>query len=690
VLGLIIKKIKGIELLSIDLFDTLITRSVPFPADIFHALEKKLDRESAGKKIKNFAETRIKSEYQLREEKGFNQEVTLNEIYNRLRADSGLSETQGGQRPQPLMSTNEVRFRKKNLRKKTRFSHVVLQVSRFREMEMELEEQCVLPVAPVVDALKEIKKTLKIRVILISDTYLPEAFIAKILKKHRLSGLFDRIYISSTHGVLKSTGSMFRFVKEEENIQEKKWLHIGDNEESDYKIPRKMGIRSYWFKDIHLTRYEKTFAPEPGTEGSHSAFAALLRQARLDCPYKKADEKIIWDTTINVSAPLMIAYVRWCLTKAKANGVKRVYFLSRDGQVLFKIAGILNRSSRSPLDLRYLYVSRQSLLFPAMPGIDDESLEWILLPTSLVTPRIILKRVNIEPGEIAPHLEKYGFRDADKAMAKDELRDFESVLRDQDVRSLIEERLQVYRENAYGYLRQEGLTEDGSFVLIDIGWNGTLQRSISRLLEMKRKNFPVNGLYFGLRRVLKHKDSDKSDTFFFSPEKPQGLERETHIIPMIELFTAADHGGVVKYEFKDNRYKPVLRSSENTHGIRWGIRVQQQAMTYLAERIEGHSLDDQLPGIYQNLRQFVRTPTLREAQVYGSYLDAEDQNESYYLPLARKFNFFELFRHYKYGYLHHHNEWKEGARRLSRGLFGCYLWRRWSKRLRFDDNKQKF
>jgi hypothetical protein len=245
---------------------------------------------------------------------------------------------------------------------------------------------------------------------------------------------------------------------------------------------------------------------------------------------------------------------------------------------------------------------------------------------------------------------------------------------------LINERVKRYRENAVGYLEQEGLLKDGNFVLVDIGWNGSLQRSISRLLEMKGTGFPVNGLYFGLRKVVKYKTSDKSDTFCFSPGKSRGLEKESYIIPIIELFTAADHGGVTKYEFKNNCYKPVLKSGANVHGIRWGIGIQQHAMTHLAERIEGQSFDDLLPGIYQNLRRFIRTPSLREAQVYGSYPDAEDQNESYYFPLARKYNGLELFRHYKYGYLHHHNEWKEGARRLSRGLFGRYLWHRWSKK----------
>jgi len=645
-------RLEGTALLSVDLFDTLVTRGFAHPADLFYALQEKLAGDPECEKIDSFAEARISSEYRLREEAGFKKEVTLDEIYNRWRVDFGL--------PQAL-------------------------TDRVRAMEMELEEQNILPIKPMADVLKGVKEILKVKVILISDTYLPRGFVANILERHRLAGLFDRLYVSSAQGVLKSTGDLFRLVKKEENMPVKKWLHIGDNAVSDHEIPGKMGIKTYRFTDACLTRYEKSFAPHPaprtgprpGHTGSPSTFAALLRQARLECPYKKENEKIIWDTTIDVSAPLMIAYVSWCLEKAQAWDTNRIYFMARDGQILAEIAAILNRPA-SPLEIRYLYVSRQALLFPAMQGVDDESLNWILTPTSLLTPRIILKRLNIVPGEIASLLEKYGFQNVDKKMSRAELPAFASLLRDRDIRLLVEERTQEYRANTLGYLEQEGVTKEGRFALIDIGWNGTLQRSISRLLETTNKTFPVKGLYFGLRRVLKHKDSDKLETFFFSPGKSRGLEKESHIIPIIELFSAADHGGVLKYEFKDTRYQPVLRDGENSRGVRWGVKVQHRAMTCLAERIAGISLDELLPGIDQNLRQFVRAPSLREAKVYGSYLDAEDQNESYYSPLARKYNLFELYCHYKHGYRHHHNEWVEGARRLSRGLCGRYLWHRWS------------
>jgi predicted HAD superfamily hydrolase len=485
------------------------------------------------------------------------------------------------------------------------------------------------------------------------------------LKKHKLTGIFDELYLSSAHGLLKSAGTMFTYVQEEEKIHLKKWYHTGDNMESDYKIPIKAGIRAGLFTGAYLTRYEKNFAPRPGSTHSRTTFAALLRQCRLACPYKSEKEKIIWDTTLNVSAPLLISYVQWCLARAGALGAGRVYFLARDGQILYKLARIMNRFSPTPLELHYLYVSRQALLFPAMEDLDEESLGWILAPTAILTPRIILKRVNIEPEEIESALREHGFKNPDERLSKKNLPAFKSLILDSSVKVLLKKRIAQYREKASGYLQQEGLAKDDRFVLVDIGWNGTLQRSISRLLAKQGKNHPVKGLYFGLHRELKHKPADRLEAFFFSPGKPHGLEQESYIVPIIEMFTAADHGGTVKYEFRDNKYEPVLRNSKNTTGIRWGVKIQQEAMVYLAEAMAAAPAGELRQGIEQNLRLFIKNPTLREAEVYGSYLDAEDQNESYYFPLARKFNLIELFRHYKYGYVHHHNEWREGARKLS-------------------------
>jgi len=644
------RQIKKAELLSIDLFDTLLTRTFAQPTDLFYALEKKLKlhMEERGERFNHFAKARIESEFQLRKEKGFKQEVTLDEIYARLQSNMTLSKAQA---------------------------------QAIQKMELELEEQSIIPIKQVIDIIRDFKKTLKLNVILVSDTYFSEKFISKILKNNGLEGLCDRLYLSSTHNFLKSTGSMFQLIKKKENIPGKKWMHIGDNKDSDYNIPKRLGIKAAWFNESLLTRYERNYFNDPRYHYSRSTIAGLMKQARFQCPYKNENEKIIWDTTINVSAPLIIAYVHWCLGRAKALGLTRLYFMARDGQIMYKIANILNRIFHLSLQFHYLYVSRQSLLFPAMKELDNESLEWILAPTSIITPRIILNRINIEPEEIKHVIKKYGFDDADEPLERKELNHFQSVLFASEVRDLIQSRIKIYRENTLGYLQQENLAKDGTFALVDIGWNGTLQRSISRLLEMKGNDFAINGFYFGLQRSLKHKRSDTLETFFFSPETPHGLEKETYIIPIIEMFTAADHGGVIKYISENGQFKAILKDSKDRKVIHWGGKIQQRAMATLSEKITENNIDFSAIEniIFENTRLFITDPSREEAKVYGSFQIAEDQNEAYSLPLAEKYNLSQLYKHFRQDFKHHHNEWIEAARKLSNPSITRYF-EKWSHR----------
>ena len=44
------------------------------------------------------------------------------------------------------------------------------------------------------------------------------------------------------------------------------------------------------------------------------------------------------DVAGGVAAPMLAAYVLWILEDAAARGLGRVYFLARDGQVLYEIA----------------------------------------------------------------------------------------------------------------------------------------------------------------------------------------------------------------------------------------------------------------------------------------------------------------------------------------------------------------
>jgi predicted HAD superfamily hydrolase len=56
----------------------------------------------------------------------------------------------------------------------------------------------------------------------------------------------------------------------------------------------------------------------------------------------------------DVVAPCYVAYVKWLLNDAQKRGIKRLYFLSRDGYILMKIAENMEHDG---IELRYLFLS---------------------------------------------------------------------------------------------------------------------------------------------------------------------------------------------------------------------------------------------------------------------------------------------------------------------------------------------
>ena len=92
--------------------------------------------------------------------------------------------------------------------------------------------------------------------------------------------------------------------------------------------------------------------PEPN--GSDEQFFSQMLDAvcaRCPCSGKKAEE---WVLYAQVVAPFMVAFVEWIFKSANQDNVKRLYFLARDGQILWKIASRLIKAGVTDIDCRYL------------------------------------------------------------------------------------------------------------------------------------------------------------------------------------------------------------------------------------------------------------------------------------------------------------------------------------------------
>lgn len=190
------------EVISFDIFDTLIERTVLSPMDVFlivgqtvlgenEAEEFLADRKQAERTARGNAE---------------NGEVTLDEIY------AYLPDAYRG---------------KKGI---------------LKQAEIQVELDCCKKRTEMSDVYKYAIASGK-DVYLISDMYLAKTTIEKMLSKCGISG-YKRCYVSCEKRCNKITGQLFKVVISENELNGFKMLHIGDSIKADFKGARKAGIQA--------------------------------------------------------------------------------------------------------------------------------------------------------------------------------------------------------------------------------------------------------------------------------------------------------------------------------------------------------------------------------------------------------------------------------------------------------------
>lgn len=195
--------LKHFQIVSFDIFDTLIERNVHKPTDIFQITGEKVLGEIRGQE---FCENRVYAETCARQ-KQINNEVTLEQIYNEL-----------------------VKV----------YASDIIEMLKKMEIQIELEnchkKETMFPFY------KKCMETGK-SIFLISDMYLPQKVIEQMLKKCEIEH-YQKLYISNVYGKNKLSGELFQKVLKDNKINPSEMIHIGDSVKADFLGARKKGIHS--------------------------------------------------------------------------------------------------------------------------------------------------------------------------------------------------------------------------------------------------------------------------------------------------------------------------------------------------------------------------------------------------------------------------------------------------------------
>lgn len=278
-----------------DIFDTLIARRCVFPHGVFQIVEQV-------SKVKGFTQARMMAERNISDN---NPNYNLDDIYEQFQKNTGAT---------------------KNI------------CDALKKLECDVEfDQSI----PITENIRQVKAG----DVLISDMYLPETFIRKLLEK---AGLFVPVEILITSGG-KASGRIWKqLAKQKEFV-----FHIGDNQNTDVKNPRLVGFESALSILSNPNKIEQYLLQRDFN------FGAYLREIRLRNPFTEEIKRLYWELfTLNIG--VLILLVRRIDELQKKYGFEYLGFCGRDTHYLRLLYEKYKRNrNEEPVPNDYLYYSRK-------------------------------------------------------------------------------------------------------------------------------------------------------------------------------------------------------------------------------------------------------------------------------------------------------------------------------------------
>lgn len=324
------KAIDEHKIISFDIFDTLLIRPYVKPTDLFTHLE--LLNNAPG-----FAKARIKAEYAARElARGKKEDITLDEIYQQID----------------------------------------LQFKKLKEKEMALEYQVLQP-RPEIEKIYQYACKQKKKIIIISDMYLSQQFLADVLKKCGYNK-FDEIFVSSKYGKLKASGSLYRHVVKKLGVSARNILHIGDNLESDIRRARQLGIDAFFVPKALDCLIETDPRIRKFYKNHKNDLGASIMLGLLATHSEKPYQDYWFDFGYKYAGPVIFGYMQWLDEQLKKDDIHKALFVARDGYTLEKVFNLIKTSD---VQTHYIYLSRKiarKLLYEDQNTIEKARQEYTI------------------------------------------------------------------------------------------------------------------------------------------------------------------------------------------------------------------------------------------------------------------------------------------------------------------------
>lgn len=552
------------EIVSFDIFDTLITRMVIKPKQIFNIVENRYNASNKNK-ISDFTNYRINAE------KKINDNIpNIDDIYHEL----------------------EKQYAKDVC-------------AELKQIEIDTEMHyciCNQAIKKIYDYCKMKKK----KIYAISDMYLSSGTLKKILNKSGYE--VDKLLVSCEANCNKQSAELFK--KIDINTR-KKMVHIGDSFKADF-----LGAR---IAKVHSIKIKKNVYNES--------------LDNLEALKYKGDDNYFYNIGFNILGPVLLEFCKWLDMMFTDKQITKIYFFSREGYIFKKVFDELYDSN---YDTKYLYVSRKTMTIAnyKYEKIDNfqEMLKYFTIKQD-TTLRDMARYLDIEIEENELNNKKiYSLINDDHIY--------------NDLKHKIIKSSEQANEITRKYFSQEKIT--GKFAVVDIGWNGTMQRCMQKFLKNNKCNCDLEGFYF-----TKFKDFKNSYSFIKYSDMCYDSIKDNPVF-IENLFQKVDGSTIGYKKSTKSQIVPIKREIEfNEYSQNAIEKIDLGILDFISKWKKYGYVGDEKEmhvAILNDFNNYIINPKKKDINMYKDFCYSDIKNE-YIISNTKNIKSGLISSAWKYGYL---------------------------------------
>jgi FMN phosphatase YigB (HAD superfamily) len=638
----------GTELLSLDVFDTLLWRRVAKPTDAFEVLGQRLADDgflAAGCTPALFSQLRIRAETLARlQEKARSEslEVTIWQIYEQFPEDA------------------------------------VANVDRKDLVELELGCEHDLTVADlqIVEWCLRTSEAHGIPIVATSNTYFSAGQLRQLCDRPSMADLpIQEFFSSSDHGTGKAQ-DLFLEVARRMHVDPVHILHIGDDEDADVVSAEAAGVQGLHYglteddelstvleregivgEPAHMSRWSNT------RHGDHGLTALRTRMfLKLHDPARPAAQDVCTLAGATVFGPVLAGFAEWVHGRASALGVTKLLCPMREGRYLKHLldgaAGYLG----SDLPSEVFWTSREAC---ARASIFDGSREELMAAFTNRRGETPLERlaesIGLPPGSVS-EFDRTIFEDREDDQER--VGDLESASKGRcerflefvagrpDLVAMAQERSEQRRRSLVNHVKA-AIGDAQDVALVDVGWSGSVQSALAKILAREDIEVRLQGLYMvntsaTLDKLLagSHIEAFLGDAGS-APEDMRPILRSPELI---EQSCMSDDGSLLQIEDDGT---PLLETNliptwqaQQRELVQEGVAAFQHA--WAVHRLEAPAHAPSLTTAHRQLlrilSRFVGYPTAEEAKVFGRWRHEQNYGSGAVEPLIST-TYLQFLRH---------------------------------------------